>query len=159
MRVALTGATGLIGPRLVGALRQRGDEVTVLTQTGPHQFPLVGTARFGTIDSPGGANVALFDLPTAQEVLLGHTGEVDAVVVDAVPGVSENELTGRIESVLPDGQEALTGSEITTEQQDAIADAVSVPVTSPRSRAESIALATCSSSASSSTTWRAGGAV
>jgi putative ABC transport system permease protein len=101
-----------------------GDDVTVLTQTGPHRFPLVGTARFGSIDSPGGANVALFDLATAQEVLLGRTGEVDAVVVDAAPGVSEDELTDRIVSVLPDGQEALTGSEITSEQQDAIADAM-----------------------------------
>jgi hypothetical protein len=32
MRVTLTGATGLIGPRLVAALRARGDEVTVLTR-------------------------------------------------------------------------------------------------------------------------------
>ena len=34
-----------------------GDTVTVLTQTGPHEFPLVGTARFGSVDSPGGASV------------------------------------------------------------------------------------------------------
>jgi uncharacterized protein (TIGR01777 family) len=32
MRVTLTGATGLVGPRLVAALRDRGDEVTVLTR-------------------------------------------------------------------------------------------------------------------------------
>ena len=32
MRVTVTGATGLIGPRLVAALRARGDEVTVLTR-------------------------------------------------------------------------------------------------------------------------------
>jgi uncharacterized protein (TIGR01777 family) len=32
MRVALTGATGRIGARLVGALRERGDEVTVLSR-------------------------------------------------------------------------------------------------------------------------------
>lgn len=32
MRVTLTGATGLIGTRLVGELRARGDEVTVLTR-------------------------------------------------------------------------------------------------------------------------------
>src|SRR4051794_8560815 len=32
MRVTLTGATGLIGPRLVNVLRARGDEVTVLTR-------------------------------------------------------------------------------------------------------------------------------
>src|SRR4051794_27400861 len=33
MRVTLTGATGLIGPRLVGLLRARGDEVTVLSRS------------------------------------------------------------------------------------------------------------------------------
>jgi|HubBroStandDraft_3_1064219.scaffolds.fasta_scaffold03454_4 uncharacterized protein (TIGR01777 family) len=32
MRVTITGATGLIGPRLVSALRARGDEVTVLSR-------------------------------------------------------------------------------------------------------------------------------
>lgn len=32
MRVTVTGATGLIGPRLVGRLQSRGDEVTVLTR-------------------------------------------------------------------------------------------------------------------------------
>lgn len=32
MRVAVTGATGLIGTRLLAALRERGDEVTVLTR-------------------------------------------------------------------------------------------------------------------------------
>ena len=32
MRVAVTGATGLIGSRVVAALRERGDEVTILTR-------------------------------------------------------------------------------------------------------------------------------
>ncbi|MGB2711482.1 MAG: NAD-dependent epimerase/dehydratase family protein, partial [Conexibacter sp.] len=32
MRVAVTGATGLIGTRLVRALAARGDEVTVLSR-------------------------------------------------------------------------------------------------------------------------------
>jgi uncharacterized protein (TIGR01777 family) len=32
MRVTVTGATGLIGPRVVSALRARGDEVTVLSR-------------------------------------------------------------------------------------------------------------------------------
>lgn len=101
-----------------------GDEVTVLTQTGPHVLPLVGTVRFGSIDSPGGAHVSLFDMVTAQELLIGHTGEIDAVVVDAAPGVSEQELTERIAAVLPESQEAITGSAIIEEQQDMMANAL-----------------------------------
>src|SRR3954470_7449667 len=32
MRITITGATGLIGGKLTAALRERGDEVTVLTR-------------------------------------------------------------------------------------------------------------------------------
>ena len=101
-----------------------GDRVTVLTQSGPHVLPLVGTVRFGSVDSPAGANVALFDLPTAQQLLLGTTGELNSVMVDAVPGVTQQELTQRIAAVLPEGQEALTGSEIIEETQDMVANAM-----------------------------------
>ncbi len=99
-----------------------GDDVTVLTQTGPHVFRLVGTARFGSADSPGGASAALFDLATAQEVLIGTAGEIDTVMARADEGVSEGTLTSRIAAVLPDGQEALTGTAITEETQDQIAE-------------------------------------
>ncbi len=34
MQVTLTGATGLIGQRLVAALQARGDDVTVLSRSG-----------------------------------------------------------------------------------------------------------------------------
>ena len=95
-----------------------GDTITVLTQTGPHQFALVGTARFGSVDSPGGASVALFDLATAQQVLIGGADEVDAVMIHAAPGVTQEELTSRIAAVLPPGVEALTGSQIIKETQD-----------------------------------------
>lgn len=97
-----------------------GDTVTVLTQTGPHRFRLVGTVRFGTVDSPGGASAALFDLATAQRVLLGHTGQVDAVMVHAAVGVSQAELTARIARVLPHGVEALTGAKLVAETQNSV---------------------------------------
>jgi putative ABC transport system permease protein len=101
-----------------------GDMVSVITQTGVHQFPLVGTVRFGSIDSPGGASVSLFDLATAQEALLGTSDEIDAILVDAQPGISETEMTERIEAVLPEGFEALTGSELTAETQDVMREAL-----------------------------------
>jgi hypothetical protein len=42
MRVTLTGATGLIGTRLVRALRERGDEVTVLSRSPQKAAALLG---------------------------------------------------------------------------------------------------------------------
>ncbi|MDY7104493.1 MAG: FtsX-like permease family protein [Actinomycetota bacterium] len=100
-----------------------GDTVTVLTATGPHTQELVGIVTFGSIDSPGGASASLWDLATAQEVLLGAPGEIDVVMVDAEPGVSEDELTGRIAAVVPEGLEAVTGSAMTDETQDAMHEA------------------------------------
>lgn len=97
-----------------------GDEVTILTQSGPHELTLVGTARFGSVDSPGGASVMLVDLPTAQRFLLDGADEIDAVMVDAAAGVDQEELTARIAAVLPDGTEAITGDAIVAETQDAI---------------------------------------
>jgi putative ABC transport system permease protein len=97
-----------------------GDTVTVLTQTGPHDFTLVGTARFGSVDSPGGASTAIFELATAQQVMLGGLGDLDMVMVDGEPGVTEDDLTDRIAAVVPVGVEAVTGTRITEESRDAM---------------------------------------
>lgn len=102
-----------------------GDEVTVLTQTGPHTFTLVGTVRFGSVDSPGGASVAVFDLTTAQAVMLGGTDELDAVLLDAAPGVTETQLSDQVADVVPPGIEVLTGTELTVETQNEMRDAFS----------------------------------
>jgi uncharacterized protein len=47
MRVTVTGATGLIGRRLVGALRERGDEVTVLSRRPEEARRMLGVRAFG----------------------------------------------------------------------------------------------------------------
>jgi len=76
MNVTVTGATGLIGARLVAALRERGDEVTVLSRdparaTGalgvPAQQwdPLSGPAPAGALDGRDGV-VHLAGEPVAQ---------------------------------------------------------------------------------------------
>jgi putative ABC transport system permease protein len=101
-----------------------GDTVTVLTTSGAQEFPLVGIVRFGTADSAAGSSASLFDLPTAQ-ALLAQPGQVDAIIVHADEGIGEEVLTERIRAVLPDGVEALTGSEITEEIQGEVEDALS----------------------------------
>lgn len=47
MRVTVTGATGLIGRRLVGALRDRGDEVTVLSRAPDRAAGALGVEAIG----------------------------------------------------------------------------------------------------------------
>src|SRR5438552_5551897 len=48
MKVTVTGATGFIGSRLVGRLRERGDEVTVLSRD-----PDRARAQLGDVSSVG----------------------------------------------------------------------------------------------------------
>jgi putative ABC transport system permease protein len=93
-----------------------GDQVTVLTAAGSRQFTVAGIARFGDVDSPLGATIATFDVPTAQEVL-GLPGRLSSVLVAAEPGVSQQELADRIAQALPSGVQAVTGEQLTEEQQ------------------------------------------
>jgi uncharacterized protein len=67
VRVTVTGATGLIGAKIVGALRERGDEVTVLSRS-----PDGATSRLGVPASGWDASSA----PAPAEALNGR----DAVV-------------------------------------------------------------------------------
>lgn len=101
-----------------------GDQVTVVAQAGSRTFELVGIARFGNTDAPGGATYALFDRPVAQE-FIGKAGEIDAVRARAVDGVSQTELVAAIEAATGDDVEVLTGDEITKENQDDIAEGLS----------------------------------
>ena len=96
-----------------------GDTVGVQTQTGLEKYKLVGIARFGTADSPGGASFALMTLPAAQE-RVGQPGMIDSVSVVADKGVSQRELADRVKAQVGDDAEVLTGAEITKENQDDI---------------------------------------
>ncbi len=100
-----------------------GDSVTILLQGPPQEFEIVGIARFGTADSPLGASVALFEPATAQAVL-AEPGKVDAVDVVAADGVSQTELRDRLDTALGDDLEVITGEDLTTENQNEVADAL-----------------------------------
>ncbi|MDP5034439.1 MAG: NAD-dependent epimerase/dehydratase family protein, partial [Solirubrobacteraceae bacterium] len=47
MKIAITGATGLIGTRLVAALKARGDDVTVLTRSPQRAAAALGVEAVG----------------------------------------------------------------------------------------------------------------
>jgi putative ABC transport system permease protein len=96
-----------------------GDTVGVQTQTGLEDYELVGVARFGTADSPGGATFALMTLPAAQQ-RVAQPGMIDSVSIVADEGVSQRQLADRVQAQLGDDAEVLTGAEITQENQDDI---------------------------------------
>ncbi|HEV3227750.1 MAG TPA: FtsX-like permease family protein, partial [Acidimicrobiales bacterium] len=103
-----------------------GDTISMVlpSATLPQHFHLVGIVKFGTADSPLGASYSLFTLPTAERFLT-QPGKIDAIRVQAKPGISQSELASRIQKALPPNTEALTGAQITKEQQDQIAQNIS----------------------------------
>jgi putative ABC transport system permease protein len=84
-----------------------GDMVTVATQFGNQEYELVGTVLFGTAKSSAGAISAEFTLAEAQR-LAGTDGQINLVVASAEDGVSQAELTRRVQAVLPGDLEAVT---------------------------------------------------
>lgn len=102
-----------------------GDHVDIVFQDVRRTFRLVGVVGFGETDSILGATMAGFELDTAQQVL-GKAGSVDEIDVRAVDGVSATELRERIASTLPDGVEALTGTQVAADSTAAVKDAMGV---------------------------------
>jgi putative ABC transport system permease protein len=96
-----------------------GDRVQILFQGPPGEFDVAGIASYGDGGSLFGATWALFDLPTAQQVL-GKEGELDSISVVADEGIPGIELQSRIAEVLPPGAEAVTAATVTSEAQDQI---------------------------------------
>jgi putative ABC transport system permease protein len=101
-----------------------GDTVRVLTKAAPRDMTVAGVARFGTLDSPAGSSVALFDTATAQQ-LIGVPGMFSSIVVAAGSGVSPDELAMKLTASLPAGIEAVTGEVVTAEQRSSMRDNLS----------------------------------
>ncbi len=102
-----------------------GDRVEVVFEEGRRTFTLVGVVGFGETDSILGATLAGFDLPTAQDVL-GKDGLVDEVDVLAADGVDAQVLQERVDAVLPDGAEAVTGEQVADDGTAAVRDAMGI---------------------------------
>lgn len=91
-----------------------GDRATVLTPE-PVDVEVVGIATFGSADSLGRVTFTAFTLDEAQQLLLGEADRVSSLPVRGAAGVAQEELARRVERVLPDDVEAITGVELTDE--------------------------------------------
>ncbi len=87
-----------------------GDTIGVRARGPVEDFEIVGIAKFGSVDSIGGATVAYFSIEEAQ-VLFEKDGRLDGIQIAAEAGTSASELISRIEPILPEQTEAVTGEE------------------------------------------------
>jgi putative ABC transport system permease protein len=106
-----------------------GDTVPVVTQTGRNDYTLTGIVKFGSADSPLGATIAAFTVPTAQKVL-GSPGQFNNIDVKADAGVSQQEVVANIRAALQrvpssQGVEVISGKAITAESQSNLKDNLS----------------------------------
>ncbi|MBJ7454751.1 MAG: ABC transporter permease [Thermoleophilia bacterium] len=100
------------------------DDVALATAVGTRPVELVGTFRYGDVESIGGATVVLVTLGDAQR-WFDREGQVTNVFATADAGISENDLANRIRAVLPAGLEVETAAENAQAQSDDIAGEIS----------------------------------
>ena len=93
-----------------------GDTIGVAALGPVERYTITGIAKFGSVDSLGGATIAVFDLRTAQK-LFQKEGELDSISVAAASGVTPEELVAKLEPIVPATAEVTTGTE------QAVADA------------------------------------
>lgn len=91
-------------------------ETVRLSVSGPVlEWRLVGIFMTDDGNVAAGGTLTLFDTATAQ-ALLAQPGHYTRIDLAAEPGVSPEELRGRVTSLLPPGTEAVTAAELVTEQ-------------------------------------------
>ena len=99
-----------------------GETVRVAGEGPVRSYELVGIARFGDVNSLGGATIALFDVATARSVLAKDG--FDAIAVAAEDGVGQQQLIDAIAATLPDTADVRTGEEQAAEDGEGVGEFV-----------------------------------
>jgi putative ABC transport system permease protein len=86
-----------------------GDTVGVAARGPVQNFEITGIAEFGGVESIGGATIAVFDVPTAQE-LFEKEGQLDVIRLAGEEGVAVEELLRGIRPILPPTAQARSAS-------------------------------------------------
>ncbi len=96
-----------------------GDQIRILFEGPAREFTISAVIRIGGTDSLLGATLAVFDTSTAQDVL-NRPGAFDFLSVVAKEGVAATTLRDEINSILPEGYEAITGETAAQQAADAV---------------------------------------
>jgi putative ABC transport system permease protein len=87
-----------------------GETIGVQSEGPVEQLEISGIIQFSSGLTIGGATLAGFDLPTAQQ-LMKKQGRLDEIAVAARPDVTDDELVRQIEDILPAGTQVRTAGE------------------------------------------------
>jgi putative ABC transport system permease protein len=97
-----------------------GDTTKVAVDAGVFPIKIVGIARYGDVDSLGGATFAVFDIPTAQKLFkLGNS--FTAISVEAKQGVDATALVSKLRSVTPVNAQVRTGADQAAKDEQDVA--------------------------------------
>ena len=93
-----------------------GDSISVVANGPVRDYRISAIVQFGSVDSIGGATIAVFDLATAQR-LFAKENALDAVQVTAAPGVEPVQLVREIEPLLPETAQGSHGGRASCRRQ------------------------------------------
>ena len=96
-----------------------GDTITVLTPD-PTQVKVVGILTIGGEDSLGAVTFVSFTFDQAQALFMPSPDKASEIDVSADGGVSQQQLVENLQPVLPKGVEAITGDDLTKENNEDI---------------------------------------
>jgi putative ABC transport system permease protein len=102
-----------------------GDRIRIILKGPARDFAVVGIVGFGEADNLGGATIAAWSLPVAQQVMEKGT-DFDVIAVKAKSGVVINDLIASIDDVVPDTYTVQTGQAAAQAGADAINDGVKI---------------------------------
>src|SRR5260370_972601 len=80
---------------------------------------------YGSADSFAGGSLAMFSLPTAQQ-LFGTAGSYDSIEAKAAPGVSAQQLRDQVAQILPRGVTARTAASAAANQANQVNGQLSI---------------------------------
>jgi putative ABC transport system permease protein len=87
-----------------------GDTIGVQAEGPVRTLRISGIVKFGSAQALGGATLAGFDLPTAQQ-LFGKMGRIDEIAVAAKPTVTDRQVLQEVRAVLPPTAQVRLGSD------------------------------------------------
>jgi putative ABC transport system permease protein len=105
-----------------------GDSIKVLLAGQARTFTISGITGYGSADRFAGGSLALFSLPTAQQ-LLGEAGRFDSIDVRAAAGISAQRLRDQVARILPPEVTALTAASAAATQASQLNSQLSILTT------------------------------